>query len=1116
MMHARTLISRNLLHHWPAHLAVALAVAVATAVLTGSLVVGDAMRGSLRASALSHLGNVTQSVEHVGFVRAELADALPVPAAPAILSLASATHAENRATVHRVQVLGVDARFWSRAFDVSDPLQDAPPLSVVLNEALAAELAARPGDDVLLRLPTPRAISPETLLGRRDDATTLLRLTVAGVIPAGSAGAFTLQPRQTAPRNAFVPLADLQRALDRRDRVNTLLITGVAPLRDSLRSAIRLTDLGIRLRVDGLRRYVAVESEALLLPPAVEPAARTVASSLSCQSSGVFAYLANSIQVVGADSAGIPYSTIVGVEASLLTDLRSTEDVPPALASGEILLNAWAAEDLAADVGDTLRLTYYEATPHGELRHAIAEFKLAGAVQLSGAAADRGLVPEFPGVTDAESLTDWQPPFPIDLDRIRDKDEEYWDERGPTPKAFVTLADAQRLWADEPERFGRLTSLRVHVPPGESVATIADALAARLLSQLDLEQAGFRIDDVRRRAVQAARGTTDFAALFIGFSQFLLVSGALLIILLFRLGVERRATEIGLLLATGFTTRRVAGFLLTEGAIIVVLGASLGVLLAQGYAWLMLGGLRSWWSAAANTPLLQLHTQAMSLAVGGITSVIVALLAIAWALRGLTRAPPRALLAGVADPAENNRAARADWRTPAATATLVASLIIVASSLLTDALALTAGFFLGAVGLLTSALLGLAAWLRCEPERTFRLRGTPALVQLGWRNARRHVGRSLLTAGLIAVATFMITALQAMRLTPAADVTAHDSPTGGFTLLAEASVPILRDLNTAVGRDTLAISPDIPEFRVYPCRLRSGDETSCLNLYRPVQPRILGVPESVIERGGFRFANSLATTPAERDNPWRLLQSETADDAIPTIADEAAARWQLHKQLGDIITVSDERSRDVSLRLVALLRGSVLQGELLIAEQHFTRVFPSTSGYGFFLIETPPDLSEEVERCLERDLTTHGLAITPIRERLRDLSAVQNTYLSTFQTLGGFGLLLGTLGLTAVMLRNVWQRRRELALLRTLGYSRGALALLILSENTSLVLIGMATGVGSAAVVTIPHIIQRGTPIPWLELLLMFAGILAAGLLAGSLALAAALRTSPLPDLRSE
>ena len=47
--------------------------------------------------------------------------------------------------------------------------------------------------------------------------------------------------------------------------------------------------------------------------------------------------------------------------------------------------------------------------------------------------------------------------------------------------------------------------------------------------------------------------------------------------------------------------------------------------------------------------------------------------------------------------------------------------------------------------------------------------------------------------------------------------------------------------------------------RVYSLRVAAGEDASCLNLYRPTQPRVLGVPESLIERGGFGWADDRAS-----------------------------------------------------------------------------------------------------------------------------------------------------------------------------------------------------------------------------------------------------------------
>ena len=55
--------------------------------------------------------------------------------------------------------------------------------------------------------------------------------------------------------------------------------------------------------------------------------------------------------------------------------------------------------------------------------------------------------------------------------------------------------------------------------------------------------------------------------------------------------------------------------------------------------------------------------------------------------------------------------------------------------------------------------------------------------------------------------------------------------------------------------------------------------------------------------------------------------------------------------------------------------------------------------------------------------------------------------------LGGLGLVLGTLGLGAVLLRNVLERRRELALLRALGYRRADFFAMVMAENILLLLV---------------------------------------------------------------
>ena len=148
--------------------------------------------------------------------------------------------------------------------------------------------------------------------------------------------------------------------------------------------------------------------------------------------------------------------------------------------------------------------------------------------------------------------------------------------------------------------------------------------------------------------------------------------------------------------------------------------------------------------------------------------------------------------------------------------------------------------------------------------------------------------------------------------------------------------------------------------------------------------------------------------------------------------------YVLHKTLGDEIVLA-HGDRPIRLRLVAALADSVFQGELLMSEANFVRLFPEQQGYRFLLVDAPAAQAADGRRRRSRAApATSARTPCPTAQRLAEFHAVENTYLSTFQTLGGLGLLVGTVGLAAVLLRNVLERRRELALLRAVGYGRGA------------------------------------------------------------------------------
>lgn len=1218
------LIIASLVHHWRMHVAVASGVVAGTAVLTGALLVGDSMRGSLRDLTLDRLGAIEEVLLSERFFREELAGELMdqpqfvehfARAVPIILLRSSLNTAdlEDPKRAYRVNLLGCDRRFWELD---SRPPHGLSRREVVLNEPLAQRLGARVGDPLIARVAGVAAIPAESLLGREEETPEGLRLSVAAIIPAEGLGRFALRPSQQLPLNAYVSMAGLQRVLDRPGRVNAVLVAGKEAAADPppenhelLEQWLRPepADYGIRVeRIDrGRWSYLNITTARMLFSDAAETEISRNLPSERFQCT--FTYLANGIeawrgdangQEPGPDQPAIPYSTITALDFAQeppFGPFRTPEGDPispleEADGKRQIVLNQWAADDLGVEPGETICVTYFEPEgTHGRTRQRTARLQLAAVAQLCGPAGDRALTPKVAGVTDKLTMADWDPPFPFDPTRIRPKDEQYWEEYGPTPKAFVSLETGRELWRS---RFGETTSIRVR--PDETMTV--EQLKERLT--LDPAAMGFRFQPVKRLGLAASAGTTSFSVLFLAFSFFIIAAAVMLVALLFRLGIERRAAELGILTAVGFTRRRIALLVVAEGLGSATLGSLLGVPAGIGYAALMLLGLRWWWLAAVVTPFLRLHFTWASLIIGFVSGVTAAGLAVVWAVWRTRRIAPRQLLAGRATDeglqvgrpsplagrlglamllvavalglvaARLDEAAQAGAFFGAGALVLVASLTLLRARLRSAAtgsamvpgphgrlLPIAILVACGWTGILLGTCVGIYVAARLPGPEAFRaadwvrvagvIVGTLVggglggllgvgltrrvhLLRMAWRNAARNPGRSTLSIGLVAAACFLIVAVSAFRLDPTQQVPTFSSGNGGFALVAESDQPIYENLNTVAGRSALGFSAEDSAMLAdlgavtYSLRVKPGDDASCLNLYRPQEPRVLGVPKRLIDRGGFAWAGSM---PQHQDNPWLLLEEDLGHDAdgtplVPAVIDKNTAAYSLHIGLGDTYEIRDGRGRAVRLKAVGLLSGSLFAGDLLIGEAAFLRLYPEVPGYRFFLTELRrPATSEQtaaVQGVLQRTLADYGLAVETSGQRLARFLVVQNTYLLTFQSLGGLGLLLGTSGLAAVQLRNVLERRAELALLRAAGFRRAALGQLVMLENGLLLFGGLASGVLAALVAALPHLFGPGAMIPWAWLAGTLSAVLVVGLITGLAALPPALGAPVLAALREE
>lgn len=1003
---------RSLVYYWRTHLGVFLGALLASAILTGSLSVGDCVRGSLRRMALSRLGatSVALGPGELFFrddLAARLAKSTRANAAPLLMLRGTVSLPGGGGEAHSVQIIGVDERFWQLGGG-PDLLAGADTDAFVANAQLAARLGLKPGETAIIRVDEPAWLSHEAPLSGAADTSVAMRLRLKSVAGAAEFGRFSLQANQTPPLTVFVPLRVLQEQVQKPGRANLLLADRLdaASANTALRKVWRLADLGLEVReLPG--GAAELQTDRVFLEPGLAAAALEAAPGAQ----GVLTYLVNDIR---RGDRSTPYSMVTATDGAPM--------IPP-LADDEIAISSWLAEDLGAKPGDELSLRYPVAENGGRISEKTGWFKVRTVWPLIRE--DASWMPSFPGLADVGNCRDWKPGIPLDLTRIRPKDEAYWDDYRGTPKAFISLRAGQALWKN---RFGPLTAVRY---PMEAAAV--DKI---LLDHIDPVKAGLAFQPVREQALQASGGAQDFGGLFVGFSLFLVVAALLLTGMLTRFGLEARAAETGLLLALGFDPKRLRRWRLAEGALIAGAGALAGAAAGSLYARAALMGLEAVWPrAAAHGSKIGYHAEGMTLLLGAALSFAAGIASLLLAGRGLTRRPAAELLARGPElerPATARDAQRSLFLAAICGAGAGAALAFGGRS--ADA------FF--SAGML-ALIAGIAASHALLVSLARTRRQAQGLVAMGIRGAARRRGRSLTTVAVLASGVFMVVAVDVFREDPLAHAHERGSGTGGFAFYAETTMPVYKEPPGGV-----------------PMRLKEADDASCLNLNRAQTPSFLGVrPELLAQRKAFTFLDG--------GPGWERLEQTESDGAVPAIGDEATTRWGLGKSPGETLIGTDEAGHPFRVRIVGVLASSVLQGRLMISENQFVRRFPSTAGYRVFLMDSLTEPAREI-------LQGRGLELVPAGKRWAEFQAVESAYLTLFEALGGLGLLLGSAGLGIVVARNVLERRHELAFLRAVGFAPRAVRWLVVCEHWALIALGLAVGGLAAAVAVGPSLATPG------------------------------------------
>ncbi|MFA5326976.1 MAG: ABC transporter permease [Prolixibacteraceae bacterium] len=1072
------LIFKSILFYRKLNLTIVLGIALSTAILVGALIIGDSVKYSLEQITVQRLGKTSQVISSgERLFRQQLAGEMAAKAGVEITALLRSNGFGvingGELRVNQLAVWGVDSTLGNFAGHPDAFILKGN--EIAINENLASLAKLKVGDEFLLRVNKLNTFPANTPFVTEQEATVSFLVSVARILKTEQLGNFNLRNIQSAPRNVFINLDWLNEQMGLQQRANALLVAeGISDqnLQKSLQETWTLDDVNLEVRENEHLNYTELISDRVFVDQAVELFCTNNISGAQ----PVFSYFVNDFKFAGNET---PYSFVSS---------------DPALSGNQIAVSQWLADDLKAKLNDTIQISYFEVGPLRRLVPKDTSFVVSQIYKPEGERGDQNLMPDIPGLSDAGSCRDWKTGVPVDLKKIRPKDEDYWNKFKGTPKAFVSLETAEKLWSN---RFGQSTAIRISGLKKAEFET-------QLLSGMSPAQLGYQIQNAKTDGLSAAGNGTDFGGLFIGLSFFVLFAAVLLAFLLFKLYLEFRKSEIGTLVALGFSFRTIRKLFVTEASVFVLMGILLGIPFSIFYNYLILNAINTIWVDIVRTSIVSISIQPVSLVTG---SLIIALLSVSVIFCVVSRFLKRDVVA-LHRKVVTTKVKTGRRSLLIGIGLLLASVGSVLSSGFRSGEINPEMFFIGGFGLLPALILFFDFWMhrltRREKNSSFSFQAFFLKRLAGERR------RNVMIVSFLSVGVFMVvsTGLNRKDLTAHADLAS--SGTGGYRYFIETTMPVLFDVNSANGRDELNWPADaqVVQFQSQP-----GDDASCLNLNRISRPRIIACNPAVFDqRGAFSFATRDADLDAQ--HPWLTLEQTLSDGVIPAIADQTVIQWGLGKSVGDTLIYKDEQGHDLKMKLVGGLANSVFQGNVIIAENHFTIAFPSVSGSTVFLMDdkaTPIESSD-----LLNDMRNYGPEITTTGDRLLNFYTIENTYLNIFLMLGALGLLIGTIGLGILIFRITFEQIPEYALLLSLGYSKRTIQRMVIREKLFLMVVSVAIGIVPSVLAALPSLMSALYSNLWIWLPIISLLVILSGLLFNFVAIRMAFRQNLVKALRNE
>ena len=663
------------------------------------------------------------------------------------------------------------------------------------------------------------------------------------------------------------------------------------------------------------------------------------------------------------------------------------------------------------------------------------------------------------------------------------------DSIGSTTISVFDLATAQRLF----DKRGKLDLIRVDAKQGvseeELIGQIEPLLSGTTQVKSATAQAAADSEDTQQ-------GTNIIKYILIGFGGIALFVGSFVIANTLAITVAQRIRELATLRTLGASRHQVLGSVVLEAVVIGLVGSIIGLFLGLALAI----GLKELLNASglelpSSGIVFSTRTIVVSLGVGVLIAVLASLRP---AFRATRIEPIAAVREGAVMPA--SRFAR--YAVAGSAVIVVAAVGLFSYGLFTDGLdikvrivSLVAGVLLlfVAVAMVASRVVRPVGVVRGAPRA--RLGGPPG--PLARENALRNPARTASTAAAVmiglALITFVAVLGQGVR-------TSFTSAVDDL-FVADYAVTAGNELLTSKAAQAAATAPGV----VVMSEIRAADAKIAGKSIG-----VNGVDGNLTKVVAMKWAAGAGNVPAQLGRSGAFIKKRYAEDHSLAV--------------GSPLAVDTPTGTTLRLRVKGIFdepKGGSPFGEVSISTATFDDSF-ATHDNEFTLLNVRGGPSDENTAALERAVTAFPVAEVETRDEFKNGQLADLTLtLNILYALLGLSVIVSLFGVINTLVLSVFERTRELGMLRAIGMTRRQVRRMIRHESIVTALIGAALGIAVGvflAVITTIALSDYGIvfAVPY-GTLVVFVGIaILAGMLAAILPARRAGRLNVLEALQYE